>query len=119
MTTLHNDQADISADSESTADDQSASHAAQQRQSRAASALHELRRLEQRAIHLPIVGKLHAPDAHDFAYVAGWAALLAFGAVELQIAIVVLGGHALVKQHHSRSLSAIGEVMEDVWGHQV
>jgi len=119
MTTLHNDQADISADSESTADDQSASHAAQQRQSRAASALHELRRLEQRAIHLPIVGKLHAPDAHDFAYVAGWAALLAFGAVELPIAIVVLGGHALVKQHHSRSLSAIGEVMEDVWGHQV
>jgi hypothetical protein len=37
----------------------------------------------------------------------------------LPIAIVVLGGHALVKQHHSRSLSAIGEVMEDVWGHQV
>jgi hypothetical protein len=87
--------------------------------SRAAWALHEMRRLEQRAIELPVVGKLHAPDAHDVAYVAGLTALLAFGAVELPIALVVLGGHALVKQHHSRYLSAIGEVMEDIWGHRV
>ena len=88
-------------------------------QHRTAWALHELRRLEQRAIELPIVGKLHAPDAHDVAYVAGLTALLAFGAVELPIALLVLGGHALVKQHHSRYLSGIGEVMEDIWGHQV
>jgi hypothetical protein len=86
---------------------------------KAAWTLHELRRLEQRAIELPIVGKLHAPDAHDVAYVAGLTALLAFGAVELPIALLVLGGHALVKQHHSRYLSGIGEVMEDIWGHQV
>ena len=78
-----------------------------------------MRRLEQRAIEVLIVGKLHAPDAHDVAYVAGLTALLAFGAVELPIALVVLGGHALVKQHHSRYLSAIGEVMEDIWGHRV
>ncbi|MGO8967451.1 hypothetical protein [Mycobacterium sp.] len=104
---------------QSAADNGSASHLSVHAQSRAASALHELRRLEQRAIHLPIVGKLHPPDAHDVAYVTGLTALLAFGAVELPIALVVLGGHALVKQHHSRYLSAIGEVMEDVWGHQV
>jgi hypothetical protein len=119
MTAVHKDQADISAASESVADNGSASHASEQRHSRAAAAVHELRRLEERAIHLPIVGKFHAPDAHDVAYAAGWAALLVFGAVELPIALVVLGGHVLVKQHHSRSLSAIGEVMEDVWGHQV
>ncbi|MGD1112346.1 MAG: hypothetical protein ABR885_19180 [Mycobacterium sp.] len=52
-------------------------------------------------------------------YVAGMTALLAFGAVELPIALIVLGGHVLVKQHQSRSLSAIGEVMEDVFGHHV
>jgi hypothetical protein len=28
-----------------------------------------------------------------------------------------LGGHILVKQHHSRSLSAIGECVEDVFVH--
>ena len=87
--------------------------------SKVASALHKLRKLERRAIDLPIVGKFHAPDKHDVVYVAGMAALLAFGAVELPIAFIVLGGHVLVKQHQSRSLSAIGEVMEDVWGHHV
>lgn len=119
MTTLDKDQADISADSAAAAGNGSAAHASEHRHHRTVSALHELRRLERRAIELPIVGKLHAPDAHDVAYAAGWAALLVFGAVELPIALVVLGGHALVKQHHSRSLSAIGEVMEEAWGHQV
>jgi len=120
MTALENDQAKISAEPE-TIDEISPgetdldSH--EHRHFRTRAALHELRRLERRAIHLPIVGKLHAPDAHDAAYVAGWAALLAFGAVELPIALVVLGGHVLVKQHQSRSLSAIGEVMEEAWGH--
>jgi hypothetical protein len=69
--------------------------------------------LEQRAIDLPVVGKLHAPDTHDIVYVSGLAALLVVGVVELPIALVVLGGHVLVKQHHHRSLSAIGEVFED------
>jgi hypothetical protein len=117
MTTLRKDHENISA--ESAADNGSAAHASEHRHHRAAWALHEMRRLEKRAIEVPIVGKLHAPDAHDVAYVAGLTALLAFGAVELPIALVVLGGHALVKQHHSRYLSAIGEVMEDVWGHRV
>jgi len=62
---------------------------------------------------LPVVGKLHAPDTHDVIYVSGLAALLVVGVVELPIALVVLGGHVLVKQHHHRSLSAIGEVFED------
>jgi hypothetical protein len=139
MTTLDKDQASISAepetvdeigrvepdlgsgelDSESAADNGAAAQASEHRRHRASSALHELRKLERRAIHLPIVGKLHAPDTHDVVYVAGMAALLAFGAVELPIALAVLGGHVLVKQHHSRYLSAVGEVMEDVWGHQV
>ena len=122
MTALDNDEANISADPE-TIDEigrgETELGSGKHLPSRAAWALHELRRLEQRAIHLPIVGKLHPPDAHDVAYVTGLTALLAFGAVELPIALVVLGGHALVKQHHSRYLSAIGEVMEDVWGHQV
>jgi len=51
--------------------------------------------------------------------VAGIAALLAFGAVELPVALLVLGGHLLVKQHHSRYLSVVGEIMEDVWGPKV
>lgn len=83
------------------------------------AALHKLRKLEERAIELPIVGKLPAPEKHDAAYVAGMAALLVVGAVELPIVLMLLGGHVLVKQHHSRALSAIGEVMEDVWGHHV
>jgi hypothetical protein len=122
MTALNNDQANISVAPETIdqigrgkTDLGSRAYSP----SRAAWALHEMRRLEKRAIELPIVGKLHAPDAHDVAYVAGLTALLAFGAVELPIALVVLGGHALVKQHHSRYLSTIGEVMEDVWGHRV
>ena len=122
MTALDKDQVNISAEPETIheissgeMDLGSSAHS----HSRAVWALHEMRRLEKRAIELPIVGKLHAPDAHDVAYVAGLTALLAFGAVELPIALVVLGGHALVKQHHSRYLSAIGEVMEDIWGHQV
>jgi hypothetical protein len=76
-----------------------------------------LRAMEKRAIHVPVVGKLHAPDTHDVVYLAGMTALIAFGAVELPIALAVLGGHLLVKQHHSRSLSAIGECVEDVFVH--
>jgi hypothetical protein len=122
MTALDNDQVNLSA--EPAAIDEIARGktdlgSREHPTSRAAWALHEMRRLEKRAIEVPIVGKLHAPDAHDFAYVAGLTALLAFGAVELPIALVVLGGHALVKQHHSRYLSGIGEVMEDIWGHRV
>jgi hypothetical protein len=83
--------------------------------SRAGIIIEELRRLERRAVHLPLVGKLHAPSKHDVIYAAGMTALIAFGIVELPIALAVLGGHALVRQHHSRSLSAIGEVMEDFW----
>jgi hypothetical protein len=115
MTTLDKDQASVSAEPETTDTVDRGEHA----QSRAAAAMHELRRLEQRAIELPIVGKLHAPDTHDVAYVAGIAALLAFGAVELPVALLVLGGHVLVKQHHSRYLSVVGEIMEDVWGPKV
>jgi hypothetical protein len=122
MTAVNRDQANISAEPEAISEigrRKTDLGADKRLHSRAAWTMHELRRLEQRAIHLPIVGKLHPPDAHDVAYVAGLTALLAFGAVELPIALVVLGGHALVKQHHSRYLLAIGEVMEDVWGHQV
>jgi hypothetical protein len=122
MTALNNDEENFSVDPE-TIDEIGRGKAAlgsgEHPSSKVAWAVHEMRRLEKRAIELPVVGKLHAPDAHDVAYVAGLTALLAFGAVELPIALIVLGGHALVKQHHSRYLSAIGEVMEDVWGHRV
>lgn len=72
--------------------------------------------MESRAIELPVIGKFHRPDKHDAVYVTGMAALLASGAVQFSIAIVVLGGHILVKQHSSRSLAVVGEVMEDVFG---
>jgi len=71
--------------------------------------------LERRAVELPIVGRFHTPDKHDFVYYTGIAALITFGIVEWPIALAVVGGHLLVKQHHSRTLSAIGEVMEDFW----
>lgn len=87
--------------------------------SKRARTLGTLRELESRAIELPVIGKFHRPDKHDIVYIAGLAALLAFGAVELPIALVVLGGHVLVKQHSSRSLAAVGEVMEDVFGHHI
>lgn len=87
--------------------------------SKRAQTLRTLRELDERAIDLPLIGKFHVPDKHDVIYVAGLAALLVIGAVELPIALVVLGGHVLVKQHSSRSLSAVGEVMEDVFGHHV
>jgi hypothetical protein len=139
MTTLDEDQANVSDeltdelgsgetdldsdefDSETASDEvpDSYASAASQRHSKRVALLHKLRKLEQRAIDLPIVGKFHTPDTHDVVYVVGMAALLAVGAVELPIALIVLGGHVLVKQHSSRSLSAIGEVMEDVFGHQV
>lgn len=89
------------------------------RHSKRVALLTKLRKLERRAVDLPIVGKLHAPDNHDVVYVAGMVALLAFGVVEFPIALVLLGGHVLVKQHQSRSLSAVGEVMEDVFGHHI
>lgn len=75
----------------------------------------KLQDLERRAVELPIVGKFHTPDKHDFVYYAGITALITFGIVEWPIALAVVGGHILVKQHQSRSLSAIGEVMEDFW----
>lgn len=107
-------------DSETAADEVPSSYRwVANRHSKRVALLRQLRNLEKRAVELPIVGKLHAPDTHDVVYVAGMAALLAFGAVELPIALIVLGGHVLVKQHQSRSLSAIGEVMEDVFGHHV
>ena len=99
--------------SKSTASTEPAPAVPAARHPRADSVRHKLRKLEQRAIHLPVVGKLHAPDTHDVVYVSGLAALLVVGVVELPIALFVLGGHVLVKQHHHRSLSAIGEVFED------
>jgi hypothetical protein len=105
--------------SESTTDDGPVAPSSERPHPKVIAALHKLRKLEERAIELPFVGKLPAPEKHDAAYVAGMAALLVFGAVELPIALIFLGGHVLVKQHHSRALGAIGEVMEDVWGHQV
>jgi hypothetical protein len=116
-------QADLGSDgfdSETAADEVPPTYAwVARRHSKRVALLRKLRKLERRAVDLPVVGKLHAPDTHDVVYVAGMTALLAFGAVELPIALIVLGGHALVKQHQSRSLSAIGEVMEDVFGHHV
>ena len=103
--------------SESAASARPASNASASSRHKGAAVLEKIRKLERRAIQLPVVGKLHAPDNHDVVYVAAIAALLTVGAVELPIALAVLGGHLLVKQHHSRSLSTIGEVMEDVWGH--
>jgi len=91
-----------------------AAYAAAHPNSKRVAALRKLRELEQRAIDLPIVGKFHTPDTHDVAYIAGMVGLLAFGAVELPIALIVLGGHVLVKQHQSRAMSAIGQCMEDV-----
>jgi hypothetical protein len=96
-----------------------AAYAAAHPNSKRARTLRTLRELEERAIDLPLIGKFHTPDKHDVVYVVGLTALLALGAVELPIALVVLGGHVLVKQHSSRSLSAVGEVMEDVFGHHV
>src|ERR1700722_12304641 len=107
-------------DSETAADEvPSAYRLVAHRHSTRVALLRRLRKLEKRAVELPIVGKLHAPDTHDVVYVVGMTALLAFGAVELPIALIVLGGHVLVKHLQSRSLSAIGEVMEDVFGHHV
>ncbi|GLE53511.1 hypothetical protein [Mycobacterium montefiorense] len=96
-----------------------AAYAAAHPGSKRARTLRTLRELETRAIDLPVIGKFHRPDKHDVVYVVGLTALLAFGAVELPIAVIVLGGHVLVKQHSSRSLAAVGEVMEDVFGHHI
>ncbi|HEY0225314.1 MAG TPA: hypothetical protein VGC05_02750 [Mycobacterium sp.] len=117
------DEADLDEDeldSETAADEvPSAYRFVAHRHSTRVALLRRLRKLEKRAVELPLVGKLHAPDTHDVVYVVGMVGLLAFGAVELPIALIVLGGHVLVKQHQSRSLSAIGEVMEDVFGHHI
>ncbi|SOJ56358.1 hypothetical protein MSIMFB_03835 [Mycobacterium simulans] len=139
MTTMNEDQANVSAEPEATdeigpgeadfdsgefdfglltADEVAlgkrwAAYAAAHPNSKRIAALRKLREFEQRAIDLPVVGKFFTPDTHDAAYVAGMVGLLAFGAVELPIALIVLGGHVLVKQHQSRAMSAIGEAMED------
>jgi hypothetical protein len=93
-----------------------AEYAAAHPDSKRARAWRTLHDLEERAIELPFIGRFHTPDQHDVVYIAALAGLLVVGAVELPIAILVLGGHVLVKQHSSRSLSAIGEALEDVWG---
>jgi hypothetical protein len=85
--------------------------------SKRARVLRNLRALESRAVHLPLVGKIHAPDRHDVVYVAGLSTLAVVGAVELPVLIVLMCGHVLVRQHQSRSLSMVGELIEDVWGH--
>jgi hypothetical protein len=119
MTTLDGHNVNTSAKpktsvrSKSAANTEPAPAVAAPKHPKADSVRHKLRKLEQRAIHLPVVGKLHAPDTHDVVYVSGLAAMLMVGVVELPIALFVLGGHVLVKQHHHRSLSAIGEVFED------
>jgi hypothetical protein len=140
MTMLDEDQANVSAEpdtaadglgsgetefgsdelqSESAADDGPVAPASERPHPKVIAALHKLRNLEERAIHLPVIGKFHTPDKHDAVYVVGLTALLVVGAVELPIALVLLGAHVLVMQHNSRSFSAIGEVIEDVWGHHV
>ena len=78
-------------DSETAADEvPSAYRLVAHRHSTRVALLRRLRKLEKRAVELPIVGKLHAPDTHDVVYVVGMTALLAFGAVELPIALIVL-----------------------------
>src|ERR1700728_4336304 len=81
-------------DSETAADEvPSAYRFVAHRHSTRVALLRRLRKLEKRAVELPLVGKLHAPDTHDVVYVVGMVGLLAFGAVELPIALIVLGGH--------------------------
>ncbi|MHA7651697.1 hypothetical protein ACX9NE_22280 [Mycobacterium sp. ML4] len=91
-------------------------YAAEHPNSKRVAALRKLKELERREVELPFVGKVVTPVTHDVVYVAGLVGLLALGAVELPIALIVLGGHVLVKQHQNRSLSALGQVMEDVLG---
>jgi hypothetical protein len=104
---------DESADGELTEEQLSAIDDPTHPHHRRAVLIDELRALERRAVHVRFIGKIHAPSRHDVVYAAGMAALVAFSIVEWPLALAVVGGHALVRQHHSRSLSAIGEVMED------
>lgn len=86
------------------------------RRRRLALALVRLRTLQTPTLDVPIVGHIHAPAKHDVIYVASIGAMIAFGVIEWPIAVAVIGGHAL-KQHHSRSLSAVGKAMEDAFAH--
>jgi len=85
--------------------------------SKRARILRNLRTLESRAINIPVVGKIHAPNRHDVVYVVGMSSLAVAGVLELPVLMVLLGGHVLVRQHQSRSLSMVGELIEEVWGH--
>lgn len=74
----------------------------------------DLDELQRPAINLPFIGAVHAPERQDVVYAAGVVALIAFGAVEWPIALAAIGGHALARQGHSRSLSELGKAMKDV-----
>jgi hypothetical protein len=93
----------------------SAPQAAVSRWTQAASIRSRMGKLQLHTIDLPAVGKVPVPDRRDVVYVTTVAALITVGVIELPIALAVLGVHLLGKQHHSRSLSAVGEVLEDFW----
>ena len=79
----------------------------------ASEVLAELKSVQRRVVHVPAVGEVHVPHPHDLAYYAGMAAMAAVELIEWPIALIVAGGHALAKQHHSKSLKLIGEILEE------
>lgn len=87
------------------------------RRRRLALALVRVRHLQTPSVDLPVIGHVHAPAKHDVIYVASIGVLIAAGVIEWPIALAVIGGHALVKQQQSRSLSAVGRAMEDAFAH--
>ncbi|WP_422747177.1 hypothetical protein ACN27E_05365 [Mycobacterium sp. WMMD1722] len=65
------------------------------------------------AVDLPIVGRVRIPRPEQLAFYAAVGALAAVEIIEWPVALVLVTGHALMQNEHSRVAQEIGEALEE------
>jgi hypothetical protein len=64
------------------------------------------------AVDLPVVGRVRIPRPEQLAYYGVLGALAAAEIIEWPVALVLAGGHWLVRNEHNRVAHEIGEALE-------
>jgi hypothetical protein len=77
------------------------------------AAAQRVNKAEHLAVDLPIVGTVQLPSPEQLAYYGAVGILIALELVDWPLALLVVTGHALAQQQHSRAIQEFGRGLED------
>lgn len=78
-----------------------------------ADAVERVREARTLAVDLPIVGRVRIPRPEQLAFYAAVGGLAVAEIIEWPVALVLMTGHALMQNEHSRVAQEIGEALEE------